>query len=146
MENTPKLLPCPFCGGAASIHDTEVGGYSIVRCDNPPCPTQPYTSGYTTTAVAIEDWNTRIKPVDDLPADSFTRYYYLATYAMTMGPRQAITPSDIYTKEISMDTLVTTIEQFNAMENSIARELIGKPGLGNASVKLINLDFLGQDE
>ena len=59
-----KLLPCPFCGGEAEIHETydmetnEVDGY-FVWCNNKECECRPETNTCFTEAEAVAAWNTR---------------------------------------------------------------------------------------
>lgn len=63
-----KLLPCPFCGGAAGVREDYLSGDGagfIVSCthdgaaDPDMCPIAPFTWPYVTIAAAIEGWNTR---------------------------------------------------------------------------------------
>ena len=60
-----KLLPCPFCGGEATISD---GGYSgekfLVRCRELSCPA---ASGFIrkTHDEAIAAWNRRAQPENE---------------------------------------------------------------------------------
>ena len=54
-----ELKPCPFCGGAAKVHEMQsktsrVGGY-FVMCNK--CLTS--SNNYSTTENAIEHWNRR---------------------------------------------------------------------------------------
>lgn len=59
-----KLLPCPFCGGEAELHQTydmdtnEVDGW-FVWCNNKECECTPETREHFTEAEAIAAWNTR---------------------------------------------------------------------------------------
>lgn len=56
-----KLKPCPFCGGAANLHE---GGsiWQAVGCnDKEVCPIQPKVMR-TSAAEAIAAWNNRAEP------------------------------------------------------------------------------------
>lgn len=70
-----ELLPCPFCGVEAEVHqaydiDTdEVDGY-FVMCRNKNCTAWPETAEYQTEAEAIAAWNTRA-------AMEFDNWFYL---------------------------------------------------------------------
>ena len=61
---TDELLPCPFCGGQAELHQTydmetkEVIGW-FVWCNNKRCECMPETNDHFTEAEAIAAWNTR---------------------------------------------------------------------------------------
>lgn len=52
-----ELLPCPFCGGEARLHDNIIG-FSIF-CANDDCDIIAATGTMETKEVAIEAWNTR---------------------------------------------------------------------------------------
>lgn len=62
MDDTKKLLPCPFCGGEADIYAKDIivfdkckTGYSVY-CKNCCCTTQ-YEDNKDK---AIRDWNKRV--------------------------------------------------------------------------------------
>jgi Lar family restriction alleviation protein len=64
VTTTPKLLPCPFCGGEARLYRKpwsghgEGGEYSVVACKS--CPADVQAQDYTPDdARAIELWNAR---------------------------------------------------------------------------------------
>ena len=65
-----KLLPCPFCGGEATISD---GGYSgekfLARCRELSCPA---SSGFIrkTHDEAVAAWNRRAQPENKPTADA----------------------------------------------------------------------------
>lgn len=60
-----ELLPCPFCGGEAVLHQTydmdtgAVDGW-FAWCDNDTCECKPETGQFFTEAEAIAAWNTRV--------------------------------------------------------------------------------------
>ena len=54
-----KIKPCPFCGESASVK--LMNGHYLVTCDNEDCCTK--FDGWLTEALAINEWNTRLKPV-----------------------------------------------------------------------------------
>lgn len=62
-ENITALLPCPFCGGEATIHEnvsyetSESTGLWWVQCD--PCDMFPDQAWCKPKAEAIAAWNTR---------------------------------------------------------------------------------------
>lgn len=67
MNNTEKLLPCPFCGGEAELaHSNDNKHRPYIRCKfgafkNPPCPCSfPYQWSYKEIKGAVEAWNKRI--------------------------------------------------------------------------------------
>jgi Lar family restriction alleviation protein len=73
VTTTPKLLPCPFCGGEARLYRKpwsghgEGGEYSVVACKS--CPADVQAQDYTPDdARAIELWNARLAP---LPASEW---------------------------------------------------------------------------
>ena len=53
-----ELLPCPFCGGEATVSYNTAYGF-IPWCDNSNCILNELTNGYETEAQAIKAWNTR---------------------------------------------------------------------------------------
>lgn len=59
---TPKLLPCPFCGGEAIVVPGMflVVNYKVI-CDHlkNECAVGPQTKWYTTPAEAAAAWNRR---------------------------------------------------------------------------------------
>jgi hypothetical protein len=65
MDN--ELKPCPFCGGAAEIEETDsldIHGYIIgkkyrAQCDNVPNCFYPFTSWESKKADAVALWNKR---------------------------------------------------------------------------------------
>jgi Restriction alleviation protein Lar len=54
-----KLLPCPFCGGAAAIDDSPGPLGYVVYCPNEKCPVEPEGIACHDRDVAIAAWNTR---------------------------------------------------------------------------------------
>jgi len=62
MTDAPTLkpLPCPFCGGKATIHDMSKEGHRsfMVACDSRRCKVSVFT-GDRTEAEAIARWNER---------------------------------------------------------------------------------------
>jgi Lar family restriction alleviation protein len=57
-----KLLPCPFCGGAAKLiewdsHDGR-DSYNGVMCDNRECMVEPHFDS-ASGGDAVERWNRR---------------------------------------------------------------------------------------
>jgi hypothetical protein len=60
------LLPCPFCGAKAVLTNVRMSGYTFkVGCYNETC-WRPGTDGFDSEKVAIEAWNKRIPPPDDV--------------------------------------------------------------------------------
>ena len=59
-----ELLPCPFCGGEATIYpsydttENEIDGW-FIGCEHMKCTGHPETDQFFTKAEAIEAWNTR---------------------------------------------------------------------------------------
>ena len=59
MTDTPKLLPCPFCGGEAKVKGSAtIKGAFIAQCKN------GHTNGmiYSDREGAGEEWNCRTLP------------------------------------------------------------------------------------
>jgi hypothetical protein len=60
---TETLLPCPFCGGEATVGsmsaDGPLGAKYWAECMAVDCPVRPDGRGYDTEAEAIAGWNTR---------------------------------------------------------------------------------------
>ena len=69
MARKLEPVPCPFCGGVATVDtwqafDGKIGGYSPVtqtRCDNPRCLIQPYGRAYKRRSDSIHAWNRRTR-------------------------------------------------------------------------------------
>jgi hypothetical protein len=65
MKPMPDLLPCPFCGGEASITDCELHShaYEIGCRQNAECPLSPeiWDTNYDR---GVKRWNTRAEPVN----------------------------------------------------------------------------------
>lgn len=57
-EPTDALLPCPFCGGAASLHNDTDSPCWFFGCSNSACPIEPCHYA-DTEAEAIATWNRR---------------------------------------------------------------------------------------
>jgi Lar family restriction alleviation protein len=64
-QMTDKLLPCPFCGGDATLssdsnveHDREIR-YWIVRCQKALCDASVGESCNFSRELAIDKWNSR---------------------------------------------------------------------------------------
>jgi hypothetical protein len=55
-----ELLPCPFCGSAASLPDDDVGA---VSCENERCA----ASGIY---CSVSEWNTRVPTLDSIAEKS----------------------------------------------------------------------------
>ena len=58
MTEPTDLLPCPFCGGAASLHNDTDSPCWFVGCSNSACPIEPCHYA-DTEAEAIATWNRR---------------------------------------------------------------------------------------
>lgn len=63
--STPELLPCPFCGGEATLTDFDSmpdcdGSGAVVGCNNADCIAD-VSACATTTRGAIKAWNRRAK-------------------------------------------------------------------------------------
>ena len=58
MTEPTKLMPCPFCGGAASLHNDTDSPCWFVGCSNSACPIEPCHYA-DTEAEAIATWNHR---------------------------------------------------------------------------------------
>lgn len=56
-----ELLPCPFCGGKATVWESWMRiGHLGVACQNKKCVTQPDTGNqFTNKSDAIAAWNRR---------------------------------------------------------------------------------------
>jgi hypothetical protein len=67
----PKLLPCPFCGGSATIQPWHGGRKTkmLVQCAGEDCFASPAVTGETRKE-AVQRWNERNPkyPVPDVPA------------------------------------------------------------------------------
>ena len=63
MASSPKLKPCPFCGGEAEMvrNDEPSRKFStwLVRCGNQDCPVRPKTGFFTSANFIAELWNRR---------------------------------------------------------------------------------------
>ena len=54
-----ELLPCPFCGGKATVTpNVPYEGLISVSCENGKCTVKPYIAVYNLIE-ALERWNTR---------------------------------------------------------------------------------------
>lgn len=69
-KKTPKILPCPFCGGEAKIHycsysdPDDYGSYTRVYCMTYGCRGSSLSDpvkfiGHDTDEYAIKNWNRR---------------------------------------------------------------------------------------
>ena len=60
------LLPCPFCGGAATLYNKQLPLFPVwwVECSQRPYP--HHSNACKTSAEAIAAWNRRATPADDL--------------------------------------------------------------------------------
>ena len=58
MTEPTELLPCPFCSGAASLHNDTDSPCWFVGCSNSACPIEPCHYA-DTEAEAIATWNRR---------------------------------------------------------------------------------------
>jgi len=58
MTEPTDLLPCPFCGGAASLNNDTDSPCWFVGCSNSACPIEPCHYA-DTEAEAIATWNRR---------------------------------------------------------------------------------------
>jgi hypothetical protein len=56
-NETPTLLPCPFCGTEAQMNRT--WGYWHVMCRSDVCVVQRMSNGFDTETEAAAAWNTR---------------------------------------------------------------------------------------
>ena len=52
-----KLLPCPFCGGEATLSDSIEDRFAEVHCIE--CGVKINEKGYPALSKAIKQWNTR---------------------------------------------------------------------------------------
>ena len=57
MESKTGLMPCPFCGKAPRINESNKT--FMIECSNDFCFIQPSTLSYITLDEAIEAWNER---------------------------------------------------------------------------------------
>jgi hypothetical protein len=57
-NETPTLLPCPFCGGEAEMV-AYAGATWYVWCPSPPCEVSPDTLVRESADAAAAAWNTR---------------------------------------------------------------------------------------
>ena len=58
LKQTDALLPCPFCGATASLHNDTDSPCWFVGCSNSACPVEPCHYA-DTEAEAIATWNRR---------------------------------------------------------------------------------------
>lgn len=63
MNNTEKLLPCPFCGGEAE--KIKNGGLRGVHCSNPRCIAFDIQGFYCKYKKAVKEWNKRFKDSEE---------------------------------------------------------------------------------
>jgi len=63
MKKSPNLLPCPFCGGEATVVDRSMG--FTPRCTNLDCPAAFINLYYPTIEEAILAWNRRAGDTND---------------------------------------------------------------------------------
>ena len=69
MKSTdhPKMKPCPFCGGPASLYSVVQPNNDVtyaVDCENDGCEISSCTLLHKTPAEAVEAWNRRCKHGD----------------------------------------------------------------------------------
>lgn len=99
-EPTDALLPCPFCGGAASLHNDTDSPCWFVGCSNSACPIEPCHYA-DTEAEAIATWNHRTpqpthaqpvarEPLSDEEVDSLCKvgFVYVIDGKVTRTPTQ----------------------------------------------------------
>lgn len=94
-EPTDALLPCPFCGGAASLHNDTDSPCWFVGCSNSACPIEPCHYA-DTEAEAIATWNRRtpapvgLEPLSDEEVDSLCKvgFVYVIDGKVTRTPTQ----------------------------------------------------------
>lgn len=69
MNRPPSLEPCPFCGGAAEIHDSSethpvwtyfIGKRYWMECGNNECPVMLSTGKFVSMEDCAIAWNTRV--------------------------------------------------------------------------------------
>lgn len=63
MNDTEKLLPCPFCGGKAE--KTKNGGLRGVHCSNPGCIAFDIQGCFCKYKKAVKAWNERYKESEE---------------------------------------------------------------------------------
>lgn len=54
-----SLLPCPFCGGKATIFEDEFRNHSYPRCTKCYCTLGSFSQAYTTIKKSVNAWNRR---------------------------------------------------------------------------------------
>lgn len=78
---TPRLLPCPCCGGAAQFAVQDCGGYAIV-CSEKMCVTSGeirYACGDAPHPQMADIWNTR-RPVSHSQLETLRQVEQIAAY------------------------------------------------------------------
>src|SRR3990167_6591992 len=68
-EREAALLPCPFCGGPATVkpHDNHPGRFTV-RCDyRNGCAIGPVAGPFLAGEGAVEAWNARVLPPGEVP-------------------------------------------------------------------------------
>lgn len=109
MAQAPELLPCPFCGAAASIYDADeppVGKSWFVRCD--PCDLIHDKAWCVPRDEAIAEWNTRSHAIHE-PASVMREEAAkvaggdLETWGMAQKTCQRVLSETIFTDEVSDD-------------------------------------------
>lgn len=78
---TPRLLPCPCCGGPAGYSIQECGGYAVV-CTGKMCVTSGvlhYACGDEPAPLMAEIWNTR-RPASHSQLETLRQVEQMAAY------------------------------------------------------------------
>lgn len=86
-EPTDALLPCPFCGGAASLHNDTDSPCWFVGCSNSACPIEPCHYA-DTEAEAIATWNHRTPQPTQAQAGAMPRPVTAAEHEVLMAAAQ----------------------------------------------------------
>jgi len=83
-EPTDALLPCPFCGGAASLHNDTDSPCWFVGCSNSACHIEPCHYA-DTEAEAIATWNHRTPQPTQAQAGAVPRPVTAAEHEVLMA-------------------------------------------------------------
>ncbi len=84
-----ELLPCPFCGGAATIEETDLLGdiRKSAGCGTEHCQGYQSTLTFATRREAVVAWNTRSDPKEDGPLIKRIRINFKGRTVEELPPR-----------------------------------------------------------
>ncbi len=111
-----QLLPCPFCGSAASIESGGHETFYVARCGGRGCYVNSNTGSYHREA-AIQQWNTRTRPAqkDDYGLPMNAGETYTIADALHFAAYESIKDSELFEQ--------VTNPEWDSMADELAKEL-----------------------